>query len=263
MRFDSHVHDEISDFLDGRLRAGRREEIEEHLEICDDCRREWNVLASVKSTIREATTESMAPPALAAEIRSALDREDRAEAAKPLGRRHAGRFAALAAAAAAIVALVLLSIPRGTDPPTAVAHDWRRWTSGRLHLELRSESPQAISRFFADRGFAFRVPSEMIALPGYRLVGARVHSVAGRRSTFSVYRGGRNETVICQMYEGVVGDLPAGGRVLESGGGRLLLFRASNLTQVFWQDGSIVCVLVSDAPPEEIVRIALAKVRRA
>jgi hypothetical protein len=65
------------------------------------------------------------------------------------------------------------------------------------------------------------------------------------------------------MYEGLVGDLPAGGRVLESGGVRVLVFQASDLTQVFWQEGPIVCVLVSDAPTEEIVRITLGKVRRA
>jgi hypothetical protein len=41
------------------------------------------------------------------------------------------------------------------------------------------------------------------------------------------------------------------------------VFQASDLTQVFWQEGPIVCVLVSDAPTEEIVRITLGKVRRA
>jgi hypothetical protein len=194
-----------------------------------------------------------------------LDREDRAAPSRfPVLRgRRARRFAALAVAAAAAIAIALFSIPRATDLPSAAAQDWKRWTSGRLHLELRSGSPQAISRFFADRGVDFPVPSETIGIPGYHLLGARVHSLAGRKSTFSVYRGRRNETVVCQMYEGSVGDLPAGGRILESGGVRVLVFQASDLTQVFWQDGPIVCVLVSDAPPEEIVRIALDKLRQA
>jgi hypothetical protein len=190
-------------------------------------------------------------------------REDRAERSKSsvLDARRAWRFAALAAAAAAIVAITLLSISEKADPASAAARDWKRWTSGRVHLELRSGSPQAISRFFADRGVAFPVSSEMIALPGYRLLGARVHSLDGRRTTFSVYRGRNNETLVYQMYEGVLGDLPGGGRVFESDGARLLVFRASDLTQVFWQEGPVVCVLVSDAPPEELVRVVLAKVR--
>jgi anti-sigma factor RsiW len=255
----------LGKLIDGRLDDLRRVQLESHLESCAECRREWQALASIKTALRATRTDREAPIDLATQVRTVLDREDRAEASRIplLHRRHAGRFAVFAAAAAAIVAIVLLSIPRGTDPPSAAAHDWKRWTSGRLHLELRSGSPPAISRFFADRGIAFPVPAEMIEIPGYRLLGARVHSLGGRRSTFSVYRGRNDETVVCQMYEGSVGDLPAGGRVLENGGVRVLVFQASDLTEVFWQDGPIVCVLVSDAPPEEIVRIALDKARRA
>jgi anti-sigma factor RsiW len=262
---ESRFRRDLENLIDGRLDDARRAHLESHLQTCAECRNAWQALASIKAAVRATRVEHEAPSDLATQVRAALDREDRAEASRIplLRRRHAGRFAAFATAAAAIVAIVLLSIPRGTDLPSSAAHDWKRWTSGRLHLEVRSASPQAISRFFGDRGVSFPVPAEMIALPGYRLLGARVHFLAGRRSTFSVHRGRNNETVVCQMYEGLVGDLPAGGRVVESGGARVLVFRASDLTQVFWQDGPVVCVLVSDAAPEEIVRIALAKVRRA
>jgi anti-sigma factor (TIGR02949 family) len=262
---ESRFRRELENLVDGRLDNSRRARLESHLDSCAECRREWQALTSIKAALRATRTDSEAPIDLAARVRMELDREDRASPSRfPVLRgRRARRFAAFAAAAATAIAIALFSIPRATDLPSAAAQDWKRWTFGRLHLELRSGSPRVISRFFADRGLSFPVPAEMIALPGYPLLGARVHSLGGRQSTFLVYRGRRNETVVCQMYEGSVGDLPVGGRVLESGGVRVLVFRASDLTEVFWQDGPMVCVLVSDAAPEEIVRIALDKARRA
>jgi anti-sigma factor RsiW len=260
---ESRFRRDLGDLVDGRLEEVRRARLESHLEKCVECRREWHALASTRTTVRAIWTSVEVPAELSSDIRAALDGEDRVTRLRAHGNRRLRRFLALSAAAAAIAAIVFLAISREDDPPSAAARDWKRWKSGRIHLELQSGSAAAISHFFADRGVPFRVPTEMIVLSGYRLLGARVHSLVGRTSTFSVYRGRRNETVICQMYEAVLGDLPAGGRVVERDGARFFVFRASDLTQVFWQDGPIVCVLVSDSPPEELVRLALAKIRRA
>ncbi len=261
---ESRFRRDLSDFVDGRLANGRRARLESHLETCADCRREWQALASIKTTVHSTVTGREAPTDVVADVRAALDREDRAESARNLLLRSRGarRIVAFLAAAAAAVAILLLS-PQPTDPPASAARDWERWTSGRLHLELRSESPHAISRFFAERGIAFPVPAGTLEVPGYRLVGARIHSLAGRRSAFYVYRNARNKILVCQMYEGSVADLPRGARVVARGGARLYAFRASGLTQVFWQDGRVVCALVSDIAPEELARIALPKASRA
>jgi anti-sigma factor RsiW len=167
----------------------------------------------------------------------------------------------LAAAAAAVVAVFFLARPQRTDPFSQAARDWKSWKSGTLHLEIRSENPAALSRFFSERGIGFPVAAASLKIPGYRLIGARVHSLAGRPSAFSVYRGRDGEILVCQMYEGPLGVLPAGSRVVESGGVRVHAFERSNLSVVLWQDGPIVCALVSDGAFEDVVRLALARAR--
>lgn len=261
---ESRFRRDLEDLVDGRLDEARRARLESHLERCEECWRARQALASIRTAVRDTRTEGL-PSELAGEIRAALDREDRAEEARSpfLRGRRGMRFLAVAATAAAVIAAVfLLARPQPSDLPSSAAHDWRRWTSGRLHLELRSQSPTAVSSFFSQRDIGFPVEPESLEIPGYRLVGARAHSFAGRISALSVYRGGRDQTLVCQMYEGRVGDLPTGGRVVERGDARFYVFQASDLTQVFWQDGPLVCAIVSDITAEELVQLAFAKAMR-
>jgi anti-sigma factor RsiW len=259
MRSETHVRGDISDFLDRRLAARRRGQVERHLEICADCRREWQALVAVRAAVRSTATKNDVPIDLATEVRSALDREDGAGLGRrsPFARR--APLAALAAAAAVAVAVLFLALPNRIDPPSAAADDWQRWTAGRLPLDFESGRPEAIASFFAEKRVDLPTPPALLEIPGYRIVGARVHSLDGRRSAFLVYRNDSNQTLVCQMYRGSVERLPPGGRVVARSGARLYLFRVSGLTQIFWQNGTIACVLVSDITPEELVQIALPK----
>src|SRR5262249_8029517 len=103
----------------------------------------------------------------------------------------------------------------------------------------------------------------LVADPTWRLVGARVHSVAGRPSALSLYRDASDRKIVCQMFKGSVAELPLGVEVLRRGGANLYALRSSGRTAVFRQDGPIVCALVSDIAQEEMLPIALAKAVKA
>ena len=64
------------------------------------------------------------------------------------------------------------------------------------------------------------------------------------------------------MYEGTIDELPAGSEAREHDGIRFRIYRAHGVTLVFWQEGSVVCVLISDAPTEDVILFAYAKAVR-
>jgi len=157
---------------------------------------------------------------------------------------------------AAALFLVVSRRPSG-DPPSRAVRDWSRIASGRLHLEMRSTSPAAVSRFFVERGLPFRVDPEMLALPGFRLSGARVHTMDGRPSALAVHRDARNRIVVCQTFVGRLEELPPPDRIFPRGPVKVHLYRSRRGSAAFWQDGSVTWSLASDVSEEELVRLAL------
>jgi hypothetical protein len=61
------------------------------------------------------------------------------------------------------------------------------------------------------------------------------------------------------MYPGRISELPAGAVLRENKGTMFYVYRARNLTAVFWQEGTVTCVLASDNDPEQLVQLAFAK----
>jgi hypothetical protein len=166
---------------------------------------------------------------------------------------------AVIAVAAAVIAVLVLSRRPPEDPPSAAVRDWSRIASGRLHVDMRSTSPSAVSRFFVEGGLPFRVEPGTLALPGYRLVGARVHAIGGRPSALAVHRDARNKIVVWQTFEGRVQELPRPDRIFLRNAERVHLYRSRRARAIFWQDGAVIRSLASDLPEEEIVRLVFSR----
>lgn len=64
---------------------------------------------------------------------------------------------------------------------------------------------------------------------------------------------------MCQMYEAGVGELPRGAELREHDGIPFSIYRKDGRTLVFWPEGGVICVLISDIAPEEVVQLAFAK----
>lgn len=255
-----HYGDELQDLLDGRLSELRRSEVAAHVEGCARCRRELDALRWVKSEVRGQLAEVEVPAELSARVRATLDAADK-RSRWPKVPRRAWIAGALAAAA---VLLVFFRGHKSVPLPTAVAADFRAYDTGTVKLDFESADPKAVEAYFAQNGVDFPTHVYDLGMMRYQLAGGRVHRLDGRISALFAYRGlpSGDTSLVCQMYEGRVGDLPPTDDVRDHDGIRFYVYRSENVTVVFWQEGDIVCVLASDAPLESVVQLAFAKAMR-
>ena len=101
-----------------------------------------------------------------------------------------------------------------------------------------------LERAFAAQDLGFDTRVFDLAMMDYRVVGGRVHRLAGRPSALFVYQQAATRArLLCQMYAGVMDELPATGEVLEHRGIRFQVYRSGGVTAVFWPEGPIICVL--------------------
>jgi len=251
-----HYQDELQDLLDGRLDPEQQRQVRAHLESCPECNREFEALAWVKGLSAGAGDADL-PPGLEESIRGALDAEER--------RPRSSRRTFLAVAAGLLLsvggALWLWLIRRrpGDELPAAVARDYRLLQSGDLPLEIQTASAAQVETFFRERGVTFRTRVLDLAMMNYRIQGGRVHRIDGQPSVLFVYRGEGGKVLVCQMYPGLLAQLPDADEVRTHRGFRFQIYRAQSITLVFWQEGDVVCVLAGDFGREEVVGLAFEK----
>ncbi|MGH7569158.1 MAG: anti-sigma factor family protein [Gemmatimonadales bacterium] len=256
----SHAGDALQLLLDERLPPDGRAAIEAHLVTCERCRRELDALRRVKAVVREALPEYAVPPELAARVSAALATEAAGRAARVprVTRLRRVALAGLSLAAAALLVIVLARRDR-PDFVTAAAEDLIRYRAAGLALQIATGDPQTLERFFAQGGIPFAARVFDLGMMGYRLRGGRLHRLAGRVSALFAYEGHAGERVLCQMYQGATSDLPSAAEEREHDGIRFRIYRSGGLTLVFWQEGSVVCVLAADGDPEAAIQLAYAK----
>ena len=118
-------------------------------------------------------------------------------------------------------------------------------------------------KFFATRGLGYRTRVFDFGMMGFRLVGGAVRRVGGGQSALFAYQGGSAGRVLCQMYEGSTSDLPPADEERETNQIRFRVYRRGSVTLVFWQEGPVACALASDADPQGVFDLAVAKAVRA
>ncbi len=253
----SALREALHELVDGRLSGPQRETVERHLASCPSCRRELAALRAVKAELAAAGGSEPAPAPVARRIRAMLDEEDRAAARR---RSPGWRWAAAAAVVAALgSAAWWLARPSTTRLPERVAGEFHRLAAGELALELATADPAELERFLLERG----APAARVfdfGMMGYGLAGGGRHELGREPAALFAYRGEAGDLILCLMYAGVV---PSGAAEVRSHGGiEFHVFRRSGTTQVFWQEGSIACVLTSDIDSEALLELAFAKAVR-
>jgi anti-sigma factor RsiW len=256
----NHLGATLQDFLDGRLDAAGQAEVQAHLDDCRQCRGEREALRWVRDVALKKLPHQEVPATLAGRIAAALDADDqrtRPAARSTRARRWRTWAGAGALLAAAVLAVVLLSPkPNLTD---TVARDFEEYSSGRLDLDVRSSDPAAVETMFVVGGVDFQTRVFDLGMMQYQLTGGRIHRLRGRPSALFAYRGPRGRDLVCQMYRGQLADLPPAVERREHNGILFQVYRAGALTLVFWQEGEVVCVLVSDAGSEDVIQLAFSK----
>jgi anti-sigma factor RsiW len=256
---DEHPGDALQELMDGRLEGEERTRVEQHLETCERCRRELELLSWTTRMARSARDVEPVPAELESKLSLALDREDTA-APHGVRRFSVPRFVGLLAAALLVVAVGLFLLERWRgDLPQRFARDFASYRAGDLALEVTAEDVAAVERFFADRSPGFPVRVLDLGMMDYRPVGGRLHRVSGSASALYVYRGPDGRILVCQMYRGRVGDLPPAEERRTHDGIAFRIYEREGKTVVAWQEGDVVCVLVSDIEREQVIQLAFAK----
>ena len=256
----NHLGTTLQDFLDGRLAAAPRSDVEAHLGRCPQCRRQLEALRWVRDVALKQLPGEDVPPALAGRVAAALDAaHERSRPAASLSHGWRRKWAVAGVLLAAAALALLLVSPPSANLVDAVARDFAEYSDDRLALDLRSSDGAAVESLFARGGIGFPTRVFDLGMMQYSLTGGRIHRLRDRPSALFVYRGSAGRDLVCQMYEGWLGDLPRTDDVREHNGITFRVYRTNGLTLVFWQEGAVVCVLASDADTEAVIQLAYAK----
>jgi anti-sigma factor RsiW len=252
-----HLGETLQDLLDGRLDSAARAQAEAHLAGCAACREELEELRSAKQALRRAAAVDL-PPDLAAAVSRALDGQ---AAARPARRWLSPRpaFALGLLLLVALTAAALLWRSRSTAVSAAIARAYVDYRDHRMPLELRTTDTAEMERFFAAHQVPFPTHVYDLGMMGFRLVGGRVHVFDARTGALFAYQGAGGIALLCDMYIGTLEELPNPVETRDHDGIRFDVHRRDGLTMVFWEEGEVVCVLMSEMPAEEVIQLAFAK----
>ena len=256
----THPADEQLDaWLDARLSAQERREVEAHIAGCARCARLARALRAARATLRAGLTETPAPAGLAERIGAALDAEDRRIA----GRRSAPRAprwhaAGLAAAAVAAAFIVWWQGRSETDLVDELATQYATLERGALPEALAAEAPEPILRRWAAAKLGFPVRVLDLSAMGVRLVGGGPTTLAKTNAALTVYRSASG-LVLCWMLPAVAAEVPLGAEVRSHRGFEFSIYRRGGRTVVLWREGDVLCALTARGDPESVVALAFAK----
>jgi anti-sigma factor (TIGR02949 family) len=258
-----HFKDELQDWLDGRLDAETCSQVERHVETCAECRREYEAMWWTKRFAAKEFAAPEAPVELRGKILQSLRAEDsRSDAeteAPAFWRRQLRPVLAMAAGVIVAAILALNYFLKHPQLPEVVARDFRAYQAQQLALELSTGDVKAMEVFFAGHGVPFKTRVFDLGMMNYQLVGGSVRREGGAPRAVFVYRGPGNRKLVCEMFEGRVETLPKGAILRQNKGISFYVYETGGMTAVFWREGTVICALVSDITPEEVVQLAFAK----
>ena len=256
-----HLQEELDALLDDRLDDATRAEAESHLAACAECRRALDALRWTKQFAATRFAAPDVPADLQEKIRRSLRAGTIAEvlSAPPRGAWNRRHTLALAASLALFAILSWFFLFAKPALPALVAKDFRAYRAQQLPLDLATNDVQQMDEFFTTHGIPFTPRVFDLGMMQYQLVGGRVHRLAAQPSALFIYRGPGGEELLCQMFPGQTAALPAGAERRENKGIEFFIYRKDGTTTVFWQEGKIVCALVSNIEPEAVTQLAFAK----
>lgn len=251
----------VSPYLDGELVGEDRADFEAHVRECASCRESLEREREVVRAIRHSLPLYEAPKELRDRV-DRLTREQRPAPEAPRGRLGlsfghplvlAASLAAFVLAATALLRESELGRKEGLARPAgafaALAVDTHlRHERDQLPLEVRSETPAEVSRFFEGRvPFHFTLPDYPVT-PGetklYHLEGGRLVAFGGDYAAYVAYR--MEDRPISLLVTSAERVRPEGGELVVSGGLTFHIESVAGLKVITWTDKGLTYALASD-----------------
>jgi len=246
-----HVGHLIQLYLDEELQGEERRHFEAHVAACAECRAHLERERRFMALLARARPLYPVPESVRARVEQV-----RARTLRPS--RPAWRWAlGLAIVSVAVFALRISKSPRplltdqrphSSEFALLAANTHQRWVRGQLPLEIRSQSPEEISAWFADKvPFNLKLPSfrELAGQPKpYQLEGARLVGFRNDYAAYITYRMRNRPISLLVTSEAVA--RPSGGEEIRAQG-LVFHFEEINGWKVLtWSDRGLTYALVSD-----------------
>lgn len=270
MSAETHPTERLADLLDERLTGDERRSVDAHVRACPTCQGTLAALGAAKKALGHLPQRDM-PVDLEARVLREIDQADaegrRDETATPnwvpkpegsvveTGTRW--RSLALVAAALLLAAGVYFVSRPSADLPSAAAAHMSALQAQRLTLESSATDAEVLQGYLGQR-VSFRVRVFDLAMMGYTIGGGGVLDLAGRPAAAWVYRG-PNGSLLCEMFVAGLEDLPPPEDTRVSSDFTFYIYHRDGGTQVFWEEGDVLCVLSSTLPANEVIDLAIAK----
>jgi anti-sigma factor RsiW len=255
-----HPVERLVDLVDDRLNVAEAAEVRRHVADCAACRLELEWIAAGRSAARAARRTDTAPADVRARLTSALDDLD-AAAASPRPARISRRAVWTGLAAAAGLVLYLMGPWRGrtADAVDRARAEYLSVRGNAAALTRRTSDAVALERYFNEPADGPRIRVIDLGMMGWTLEGGAQRRSGSVPVALYAYRSSAGADLVCQMYPGVLADLPAAGAVRQENGFEFRVYTRDGVTLVFWQEGALVCVLAAELPAAEVVALAIAK----
>jgi anti-sigma factor RsiW len=205
-------------YLDDELLGGRLMDFLAHLKTCADCKASLDEQLALSAVLRRSRPLYSAPPKLRARVAASVAHAGTATRSDQLYEgsgqwlkgilqgvdRLMPRWKVLVPAVLGMMLCFLLVSnvvheARASEYVEAALSTHRNYLSGRLPLEIQSNSPQAVTGWLAGKvAFPFRLPdsqAQSSGTPGYRLLGARVVDYRGSQAGLVTYAAPQNDTI--------------------------------------------------------------------
>ncbi|MBI3492154.1 MAG: zf-HC2 domain-containing protein [Acidobacteria bacterium] len=251
----NHPELELQDLVEGLLGPAEHATIQAHVDGCVRCRAELDELRRGRELAR-LVPRLTAPGDVRRDVAVCLQRASDAEQQNGRGvpRRRILAYVLGAAAAVAIAAYV----SRREDVPASAIRSYEASKAGERAFDIVTSDPAVLERFFSGR-VSFNVRVFDLGMMGYRLVGGRVDQIFTHPIALYTYSGPDNRTLTCGMYRGDLSELPEPNERRDHNDITFLVYKRGAVTAVFWREGDVVCVAMSDMPTDEVVALAFAK----
>ncbi|HLJ47266.1 MAG TPA: anti-sigma factor [Bryobacteraceae bacterium] len=175
------VRELIQPLLDEELDAGRKADIESHLQGCVGCSELHHELSELRTKVRAGAPYYSAPPHLAARVRGALDETERAASRWRVPWAWVSGAAAAGFAVAAVLAFVFLrpqTSERDVLAQELVASHFRSLLPGHL-VDVPSSDQHTVKPWFAGK-LDFSPQVKDLKAQGFELKGGRLDYIDKR-----------------------------------------------------------------------------------